>query len=78
MACCLIQCNRTFWMPSLDSPQPQVCIYDSPGTPLITFEVLNLHHMLACISFHWDHIHFLLETLVPTQDLPGERIKVLC
>lgn len=65
-------------MSSLDSLQPLVCIYDSPGTPLITFTVLNLHHTLACISFNWEHIHFLLETLVPTQDLPGERIKVLC
>lgn len=45
---------------------------------LITYAMLNLHHMLACISYNWDHIHFLLETLVPTQDLPREGIKVLC
>lgn len=32
MTCCLIQRNRTFWMPSLDSPQSQVCIYD-PHVP---------------------------------------------
>lgn len=33
MTCCLIQRNRTFWTPSLDSPQSQVCISDPPVPP---------------------------------------------